>query len=72
MSTRMSKQRVFLLGGDAEHATTLALPPLFSPEGSQNMHVTKQGELEAMAGYTNLNTATTTDTGGSAARVTSG
>ena len=70
MATRPLKERVFLLGGDAEHASVLALPPLFSPEGSQNMHVNKEGELESMAGYDKLNAAAiTTDTGATATKV---
>lgn len=54
--------------GDHQGMGVLALPDIYSPDGSQNVYVDKTGRLKTISGYTKQNSsAKTTDTGASAA-----
>ncbi len=62
-------QRVFLLGGESEHSSEIALPTMFAADGSLNIRFPKDGKAESIDGYTKANSsAVTTDTGGSNAK----
>ena len=70
MSLRTLTERVYLLGGDAENVNVLSLASQYSPEGSANFRLSEIGTAETVNGYTELSSATATDTGGSDAKVT--
>jgi len=57
MALPIQHQQVLVHGGTSEQASDLALPDLFSPRNSQNVRVSKLGEVKSVNGHAELNAA---------------
>lgn len=65
----VSRIQIFENGGTSEDQNILALPPMFSDEGSENVRLVKTGQITVLDGWEQVNATPLVSTGGQALRM---